>query len=86
LSVKNGWTCRLLSCPGPEDNMKTLLATLLAVSFLTVSLAYAADKAMPPQQEKKKVCNAQAGDKKLEGDARKAFMSDCLKASKVVSV
>lgn len=24
-------------------------------------------------------CNAQAGDKKLEGDARKKFMSSCLR-------
>ena len=31
------------------------------------------------QQEEMKVCNAKAGDKK--GDERKAFMSDCLKAS-----
>jgi hypothetical protein len=37
---------------------------------------------MPPQQEKMKACNAKAVDQKLEGDARKAFMSDCLKASK----
>jgi psiF repeat len=35
---------------------------------------------LTPQQEKMKACNAQAGDKKLEGNARKAFMSDCLKA------
>jgi psiF repeat len=28
------------------------------------------DKAMTPQQEKMKACNAQADDKKLEGDAR----------------
>jgi len=26
-----------------------------------------------------KDCNAQAGNKKLEGDARKKFMSSCLK-------
>jgi hypothetical protein len=37
---------------------------------------------MTPQQQKMKACNAQAGEKKLESDARKAFMSDCLKASK----
>ena len=37
------------------------------------------------QQEKMKACNAQAGDKKLEGDARKAFMRDCLKAGMPVS-
>ncbi len=29
------------------------------------------------QQEKMKVCNTRAGDKK--GDERKAFMSECLK-------
>jgi Ni/Co efflux regulator RcnB len=61
--------------------MKTLFATLVAVSFLAASLAHAADEKKPTvQQEKMKACNAQAGDKKLEGDARKAFMSDCLKA------
>jgi psiF repeat len=64
--------------------MRAIAATLLAVSCVTSSLAHAADKAMTPQQEKMKACNAQAGDKKLEGDARKAFMSDCLKASKPI--
>jgi hypothetical protein len=66
--------------------MKTLAATLLAAAFLTASLAHAADaKKMTPQQEKMKACNAQAGEKKLEGDARKAFMSDCLKAGMPMS-
>jgi hypothetical protein len=66
--------------------MKTLLATLLAVTFLAGPVAYAADEKKPSaQQEKMKACNAEAGDQKLEGDARKAFMSDCLKASKPVS-
>jgi hypothetical protein len=31
------------------------------------------------QQERMKACNQKAGDKKLEGDARKSFMSSCLK-------
>lgn len=31
------------------------------------------------QQEKMKACNADAKTKALKGDARKAFMSDCLK-------
>lgn len=31
------------------------------------------------QQDRMKNCNQQAGDKKLEGDARKSFMSSCLK-------
>jgi len=30
------------------------------------------------QQEKMGYCNKQAGNKKLEGDARKKFMSECL--------
>ncbi|NCP56032.1 MAG: phosphate-starvation-inducible protein PsiF, partial [Rhodoferax sp.] len=30
------------------------------------------------QQEKMKACNKEAGDKALKGDARKAFMKDCL--------
>ena len=32
--------------------------------------------------EKMATCNKEAGDKKLEGDARKKFMSDCLSADK----
>jgi hypothetical protein len=36
-------------------------------------------KAMTPQQEKMKACNADAATKVLKGDERKAFMSDCLK-------
>ena len=37
-------------------------------------------KAKPAtQQDKMKTCNATAGTQALKGDARKAFMSDCLK-------
>jgi hypothetical protein len=65
-----------------EANMRTSTAMLLALAVLaTATLAQAqTDKKMTPQQERMKACNAQAGDKKLEGDARKSFMSDCLKA------
>lgn len=35
--------------------------------------------AKPTQQDKMKTCNADAGKKKLKGDERKKFMSDCLK-------
>jgi hypothetical protein len=31
------------------------------------------------QQDKMKSCNKDAGDKKLKGDDRKKFMSECLK-------
>jgi len=38
-----------------------------------------AASAKPTQQEKMKTCNADAKQKKLAGDERKKFMSDCLK-------
>jgi hypothetical protein len=38
-----------------------------------------ATSAKQTQQEKMKTCNAEAGQKKLKGDDRKKFMSDCLK-------
>jgi hypothetical protein len=34
------------------------------------------------QQDKMKVCNAEAGTKALKGNERKQFMSECLKADK----
>jgi psiF repeat-containing protein len=60
--------------------MRTVIAMVVAVSLAvgTFSVASAADeKQANPQQERMKVCNSQAGDKK--GDERKAFMSQCLK-------
>jgi len=36
-------------------------------------------EARQSQQDKMKACNAEAATKGLKGDARKAFMSDCLK-------
>ena len=41
-----------------------------------------ADKQQPAehsQQNKMKVCNAEAGKKNLKGDERRSFMSSCLK-------
>jgi hypothetical protein len=35
---------------------------------------------MTPQQNKMTMCNKDAGDKKLAGDERKKFMSECLSA------
>jgi hypothetical protein len=58
------------------------ILTLLTVG-LTLSLgsAFAADApAKTPQQNKMASCNKDAGDKKLKGDERKAFMKDCLSA------
>jgi psiF repeat len=34
------------------------------------------------QDDKKKACSSEAKSKKLTGDARKAFMSECLKGNK----
>lgn len=38
-------------------------------------------KPVNAQRERMRKCNADAGAKKLAGDARKTFMSSCLKAS-----
>jgi Ni/Co efflux regulator RcnB len=69
--------------------MKKLIAALCCLMLLGSPLALAQDKAgttpkkepteaQKKQQERMKSCNATAGDKKLEGDARKKFMSSCL--------
>jgi psiF repeat-containing protein len=39
--------------------------------------------AMNPQQNKMKTCQAEAGDKKLEGKARQDYVNNCLKAKPV---
>jgi hypothetical protein len=57
--------------------MKKLLALAIVGAF-----AVAANPAFAnAQQERMKVCNAKAADKK--GDERKKFMSECLSAEKV---
>ena len=63
--------------------MKSIIAAL-CLAFAASSVAQAADKKEPSpkqkaQQERMKDCNKQAGEKKLKGDARKKFMSGCLK-------
>ncbi len=70
--------------------MKKLIAALCCLMLVGSPLALAQDKttstapkkepteAQKKQQERMKSCNATAGDKKLEGDARKKFMSSCL--------
>lgn len=66
--------------------MKTLISSIALTFALSVGMAQAADAEKKPspaqaaQQNKMKACNKDAGDKKLEGDARKAFMKDCLSA------
>ncbi|MGU3413126.1 phosphate starvation-inducible protein PsiF [Enterobacteriaceae bacterium C23F] len=58
----------------------TLLVTLLfGMVFMTT--VGAAEKTMTPQQQRMTTCNQQATAKTLKGDARKTYMSDCLKNS-----
>jgi len=62
--------------------MKILAAALAAIALALP--AHAQDKKEPSaaqkkQQERMKSCNERAGLQKLEGDARKKFMSSCLK-------
>jgi hypothetical protein len=63
--------------------MKKLIALLCCA--VLAGPAFAQDKKKEPtekqkaQQERMKACNQKAGDRKLEGDARKSYMSSCLK-------
>ena len=56
------------------------MIVLVAAAMLACGSAYAAEtkSASNSQQDKMKMCNEQAGDKK--GDERKAFMKTCLSA------
>lgn len=56
--------------------MKMLHVPLLVLGVLISAQSFAATA----QQEKMTTCNAQASEKALKGDERKAFMSTCLKA------
>jgi hypothetical protein len=53
--------------------MKSMIAVAV-VGLLVAGQAFAANT----QQDKMKACNAQAKEKALSGDDRKAFMKDCL--------
>jgi len=55
-------------------NILSVLAASLALVSLTPTEALA-----NPQHERMKRCNADAKAQSLKGDARKAFMSTCLK-------
>jgi hypothetical protein len=58
--------------------MKIRTAVAAVVLALGLTVVAHADNS---QQNKMTTCNAQAGDQKLAGDARKAFMKSCLSAS-----
>jgi len=57
-----------------------MLKSAAAVMVLALAAAFAAH-ADNSQQTKMTTCNAQAGDQKLVGDARKSFMKTCLSAA-----
>ncbi len=62
--------------------MRLLIA---ALCLMFAAAGYAQDKKEPsPAQKKQQArmsdCNKQASAKKLKGDERKGFMSDCLKS------
>ena len=65
---------------------KLMMAALCSLMLAASPLALAQDKAakkepteaQKKQQQRMADCNKQAGAKKLEGDARKKFMSSCL--------
>ena len=57
--------------------MKMLHVPLLVMGLLMCAQGFAATA----QQNKMTTCNADASAKSLKGDARKTFMSTCLKAA-----
>ncbi|MBL8471323.1 MAG: phosphate starvation-inducible protein PsiF [Rhodocyclaceae bacterium] len=59
---------------------KTRYAALAGLVSLCLSVPLAAHAGA--QQDKMKACNAEAKEKNLQGDERKAFMKDCLSAKK----
>lgn len=60
-----------------------MLKDVLIAACFALPMTVVAQEKMTEQQTKMATCNKEAGDKKLEGDARKKFMSDCLSAKKV---
>jgi len=55
-----------------------MLKSVLIAVCMAAPLATLAADAQTAQQQKVTACNKEAGTKKLEGDARKKFMSECL--------
>jgi hypothetical protein len=86
-------TLQIMTTPSfmKESYMKHLFSTLCLGLALSVGLAHAADGDAPKkepspaqkaQREKMKSCNAEAKEKALKGDERKAFMKECLSSGK----
>ena len=56
------------------------IAFIALFALLFGSSTWAQEKKSTAQQERMRSCNAQAGQKSLQGRDRQAFMSECLKA------
>jgi hypothetical protein len=56
-----------------------ILLVVLVLLSTVFPVRAAENKPSSPQAQRMKDCNAQAHDRALAGDARKQFMSDCLK-------
>ena len=66
--------------------MIRLSMALAACAALLAGPALATEtKTLTPQQQKMAACNKEAAGKKLEGEERKKFMSECLKAKPVAA-
>ena len=63
--------------------MKGCLVAIAMAGLLASGIASAVEKTS--QQEKMALCNQHAGSQSLKGDARKTFMSDCLKKDSKMS-
>ena len=62
--------------------MKITVLVTLIFGLLFVGALSAAEKTLTPQQQRMTLCNQQAKTQTLTGDARKTFMSNCLKNTK----
>jgi hypothetical protein len=61
---------------------RVLHGAVLASAFVAGLAQAADDKPNTAQQNKMVTCQKEAGDKKLEGADRKAFVTECLKTKK----
>ena len=62
--------------------MRGLLLPLALSLALITGVSVAQEKKRTPQQERMATCSGEAKGKSLKGDARKAFMKECLSSGK----
>ena len=62
--------------------MKKIMLVVI-VTLFAISMAFAPFAVAGPQQDKMTACNKEAAEKKLTGEERNKFMSDCLKTKPV---